>query len=150
MTFLRSSPMVATIGVTRLELCSPTGFGHSEFASPADGKEVRKILGDRGMKAESSHFSMGELRNSHQKSIVRAKEVGITQMITATLAEGNGGSSPTLDQVKRAADEYNTISAVSAKADLQQGLHNEEFEHSMVGLANGLYDSSCSTCSIQN
>jgi sugar phosphate isomerase/epimerase len=123
--------MVATIGVTRLELCSPIGFGH-EFASLADGKEVRKILGDHGMKAESSHFSMGELRNSHEKSIAWAKEVGITQMITATLAEGNGGSSPTLDQVKRAADEYNKIAAVSAKADIQQGLHNEDFEHSMV------------------
>jgi sugar phosphate isomerase/epimerase len=123
--------MVAAIGVTRLELCSPIGFGH-EFASLADGKEVRKILGDHGLKAESSHFSMGELRNSHEKSIAWAKEVGITQMITATLAEGNGGSSPTLDQVKRAADEYNKIAAVSAKADIQQGLHNEDFEHSMV------------------
>ncbi len=78
--------MVAEIGVTRLELCSPIGFGH-EFASLADGKEVRKILADHGMQAESSHFSMGELRNSHEKSIEWAKEVGITQMITATLGE---------------------------------------------------------------
>ena len=123
--------MVAGIGVTRLELCSPIGFGH-EFASLADGKEVRRILADHGMKAESGHFSMGELRNSHERSIAWAKEVGITQMITATLALGNGGSSPTLDQVKKAADEYNKIAAVSAKADLQQGLHNEDFEHSMV------------------
>jgi sugar phosphate isomerase/epimerase len=123
--------MVAGIGVTRLELCSPIGFGH-EFASLSDGKEVKKILADHGIKAESSHFSMGELRNSHEKSIEWAREVGITQMITATLAEGNGGDSPTLDQVKRAADEYNRIAAVSAKADLQQGLHNEGFEHSIV------------------
>jgi sugar phosphate isomerase/epimerase len=34
--------------------------------------------------------------------------------------------------VKRAADEYNRIAAVSAKAGLQQGLHNEDFEHAMV------------------
>ena len=121
--------MVAEIGVTRLELCSPIGFGH-EFASLADGKEVRKILADHGMQAESSHFSMGELRNSHEKSIEWAKEVGITQMITATL--GEQGASPTLEQVKRAADEYNKIAAVSAKAGLQQGLHNEDFEHAMV------------------
>jgi sugar phosphate isomerase/epimerase len=121
--------MVAEIGVTRLELCSPIGFGH-EFASLADGKAVRKILGDHGMQAESSHFSMGELRNSHAKSIAWAQEVGITQMITATL--GEKGDSPTLDQVKRAADEYNKIAAVSAQAGLQQGLHNEDFEHAMV------------------
>ena len=60
--------MVAEIGVTRLELCSPIGFGH-EFGSLADAKEVKKILEDHGMQAESSHFSMGELRNSHEKSI---------------------------------------------------------------------------------
>ena len=122
--------MVVDIGVTRLELCSPIGFG-PEFASLADGKEVRKILADHGMRAESSHFSMGELRNSHEKSIAWAKDVGITQMITATL--GQKGESPTLDQVKRAADEYNKIAAVSAKAGLQQGLHNEDYEHSMIG-----------------
>ncbi len=122
---------MAEIGVTRLELCSPIGYGR-DFASLANGNEVRKILADHGMKAESSHFSMGELRNSQEKSIAWAKEVGITQMITATLGEGNGGNNPTLDQVKRAADEYNKIAAVAAKADIQQGLHNEGFELSMV------------------
>ena len=100
--------------------------------SLANGNEVRKILADHGMKAESSHFSMGELRKSQEESIAWAKEVGITQMVTATLGEGNGGNNPTLDQVKRAADEYNKIAAVAAKAGIQQGLHNEGFELSMV------------------
>ena len=122
---------MAEIGVTRLELCSPIGYG-ADFASLADGNEVRKILADHGMKAESSHFTMGELRKSQEKSIAWAKDVGITQMITATLGEGNGGNSPTLDQVKKAADEYNKIAAVAAKAGMQQGLHNEGFELSMV------------------
>jgi sugar phosphate isomerase/epimerase len=129
--FLAFARMMAEIGVTRLELCSPIGYGR-DFASLASGDEVRKILADHGMKAESSHFSMRELRNSQGKSIEWAKEVGITQMITATLGEGNGGNNPTLDQVKRAADEYNKIAAVAAKADIQQGLHNEGFELSMV------------------
>jgi sugar phosphate isomerase/epimerase len=119
---------MAEIGVTRLELCSPIGYG-KEFASLANGSEVRKILADHGMKAESSHFSMGELRKSQQKSIAWAKEVGITQMITATLG---GPTNPTLDQVKRAADEYNKIAAVAAQAGMRQGLHNEGFELSMV------------------
>jgi len=43
-----------------------------------------------------------------------------------------GGNNPTLDHVKKAADEYNKIAAVSAAAGLQQGLHNEGFELSMV------------------
>ena len=68
---------IAGIGVTRLELCSPIGYG-ADFASLADGKEIRKILEDHGMKAESSHFSMRELRKSQEKSIEWAREVGIT------------------------------------------------------------------------
>jgi sugar phosphate isomerase/epimerase len=123
--------MMAEIGVTRLELCSPIGYG-SDFASLASGKEVNKILADQGMRAESSHFTMGELRNSQAKSIAWAQEVGITQMVTATLGDGNRGNNPTLDEVKRAAHEYNKISAVAAKAGIQQGLHNEGFELSMV------------------
>jgi sugar phosphate isomerase/epimerase len=123
--------MMAQIGVTRLELCSPIGYGR-DFASLASGKDVRKILADHGMKAESSHFSMGELRRSQERSIEWAKDVGITQMITPSLGEGNGGNHPTLDQVKRAADESNAIAAVAAKPGIQQGLHNEGFEHSMV------------------
>ena len=129
---------MAEIGVTRLELCSPIGYGR-DFTSLANASEVKKILADHGMKAESSHFSMPELRNSQEKSIEWAKEVGITQMITASLGEGNGGNNPTLDQVKRAADEYNKIAAVAAKADMQQGLHNEGFELSMVD-GNRTYD----------
>jgi sugar phosphate isomerase/epimerase len=123
--------MMAGIGVTRLELCSPIGYG-AEFSSLADGKEVSRILADHGLKAESSHFTMGELRKSQEKSIEWAKEIGITQMITASLGDGNGGNNPTLDQVKRAAQEYNQIAVVAARAGLQQGLHNEGFELSMT------------------
>src|SRR6266705_3313778 len=123
--------MIAEIGLTRLELCSPLGYG-AEFSSLADPKEVKKILADHGLKAESSHFTMGELRKSQEKSIGWAKEIGITQMITASLGDGNGENSPTLDQVKKAAEEYNQIAAAAAKAGMVQGLHNEGFELSMV------------------
>src|SRR5215510_4755575 len=58
-----------------------------------------------------------------------AKEVGVKQMLTATLGAGNN---PTMDDVKKAADEYNKIAAVAAKAGIQQGLHNEGFEVSSV------------------
>jgi len=37
-----------------------------------------------------------------------------------------------MDDVKRAADEYNKIGEKAAKAGIQQGLHNEEFETSTV------------------
>ena len=123
--------MAAKIGVTRLELCSPIGYG-AEFASLSNGKEVEKIMADHGIKSESCHFSLRELRQTQEKSIEWAKEIGIKQMITASLGDGNGGEHPTLDQVKKAADEYNRIAAVAAKAGMHQGLHNEGFEISMV------------------
>jgi sugar phosphate isomerase/epimerase len=122
---------MADIGVTRLELCSPIGYG-AEFASLADGKAVKKILADHGLGCESSHFTLRELRTKQAESLAWANDVGITQIITATLSDGNGGTKPTMDQVKKAADEYNAIAAITAKAGLQQGLHNEGFESSMV------------------
>ena len=122
---------MSEMGVTRLELCSPIGYG-ADFASLSDPKEVRKVLDDHGLKAESSHFSMKELRERQQESIAWAAAIGMTQMMTASLGDGNGGSNPTLDQVKKAAEEYNGIAAVAAKAGIQQGLHNEGFEVSMV------------------
>ena len=131
-TMLKDFPayvkMMADIGVTHLELCSPVGYG-PEFAVLVNGKQVANILSDHGMKCESSHFTMEELRKKQAKSIEWAKEVGIVQVITATLG---GGKDPTMDQVKKAADEYNKIAAISAKAGLQQGLHNEGFEMSNV------------------
>ncbi len=44
----------------------------------------------------------------------------------------DGPKKPTMDDVKRAADEYNKMGERSAKAGIQQGLHNEDFELSMV------------------
>ena len=123
--------MMAGIGVTRLELCSPIGYG-PEFAALAKGEEVNQIMADHGIKAESGHFDLAELRKKQDESIAWAKAVGISQMITASLGDGNGGDNPTMAQVKKAADEYNKIAAVAAKAGIQQGLHNEGFEVSMV------------------
>jgi sugar phosphate isomerase/epimerase len=119
--------LLAGLGVERIELCSP--FGYTDFAGLAKGAEVKKVLADHGLVCESAHFSMKELRQTQEASIAWAKEVGITQMVTATLGAGNN---PTMDDVKRAADEYNKIAEVAAKAGIQQGLHNEGFEVSSV------------------
>jgi sugar phosphate isomerase/epimerase len=125
--FVELAKTLADIGVQRVEMCS--ALGYSDFAPLNDGKQVKKVLADHGLKCESGHFSMKELRERQAESIAWAKDVGITQMITATLGAGNN---PTMDDVKRAADEYNKIAAVAAKAGIQQGLHNEGFELSTV------------------
>ncbi len=118
---------LAGIGVQTIEMCSPLGY--SDFASLSDGKQVRTILSDHGLTCVSGHFGMRELSERQSESIAWAKDVGITQMITASLG---GGNNPTLDAVKRAAEEYNRIADVAAKAGIQQGLHNEGFEVSTV------------------
>lgn len=114
------------IGVETIELCSP--FGYENFASLTDGKQVKQTVASHGLTCFSAHFGLRELRENQQKSIDWAREVGMTQMIVASL----GGSSPSMDDVKRAADEYNRIAAVAAKSGIQQGLHNEGFEIAMV------------------
>jgi sugar phosphate isomerase/epimerase len=125
--FAELAKTLADIGVQRVEMCSPLGY--ADFAPLSDGKQVRKILSDHGLKSESGHFNMRELRERQAESIAWAKDVGITQMITASLG---AGTNPTMDDVKRAADEYNKIAEVAAKAGIQQGLHNEGFEVSTV------------------
>ena len=118
---------LAKIGVEAVEMCSP--FGYEEFAKLTDGKQVKRILSDNGLACASAHFGMDELRTKQAASIAWAHDVGITQMVTATL---DAGDAPSMDDVKRAADEYNRIAGAAAKAGIQQGLHNEGFELSQV------------------
>jgi sugar phosphate isomerase/epimerase len=115
------------IGVQSVELCSP--FGYADFASLTDAKAVKRTIADHGLTCESSHFSLRELRENQQRSIDWAHEAGITHMYVASLG---GSSAPSLEDVKRAAEEYNRIAATAGKAGIQQGLHNENFETSMV------------------
>ena len=115
------------IGVESIELCSPLDY--DDFKSLSDGKQVRKVIADHGMACESAHFGMDELRTRQSQAIAWAHDVGITQMVTATLGAGD---KPTLDDVKRAAEEYNKIAAAAAREGIQQGLHNEGFEVSQV------------------
>ncbi len=122
---------LAAAGFQTVELCSPVGYADWGFAGLAkySGTELRKILADSGVSCVSSHFGIKELRENQEGRIAWAKDVGLTQMIVPTL---EGPSKPTMDDVRRAADEYNKMGEKSAKAGIQQGLHNEEFELTTV------------------
>jgi len=118
---------LAELGVRQIELCSPIGY--EDFAFLPKAAELKRILADNGLGCVSSHFTMQELRERQPACIAWAKEMRITQMITASLG---GPKNPTMDDVKKAADEYNKIAAAAAAAGMQQGLHNEGFEISTV------------------
>ena len=122
---------LAAAGFQAVELCSPVGYADSGFSGLArySGAELRRILTDAGVTCVSSHFGIEELRENQQGRIAWAKEVGLTQMLVPSL---EGPKHPTLDDVKRAAEEYNQMGERAAKAGIQQGLHNEDFELSKV------------------
>jgi sugar phosphate isomerase/epimerase len=118
-------------GFQNIELCSPVGYQDSGFGGLAKykGSELRKMLNDWGVVCISSHFGIEELRKDQPSRIAWAQDLGLKQMIVPSLG---GPKNPTLDDVKRAADEYNKMGENAAKAGIQQGLHNEGFELSKV------------------
>lgn len=122
---------LAAIGFQSIEMCSPAGYAEDGFGGLRNrsGKQVRTMIEDAGLKCVSSHFSLDELRKDQEGRIAWAKEVGITQMLVASLG---GPKNPTMDDVKRAAEEYNRIGERAAAAGIVQGLHNEDFECTQV------------------
>jgi sugar phosphate isomerase/epimerase len=122
---------LADAGFQTIELCSPVGYADSGFAGLAKykGSDLRKILSDAGVSCVSSHFGIAELRENQERAIAWAKEVGLTQMLVPSL---DGPKKPAMDDVRRAADEYNRMAERAANAGIQQGLHNEGFELSQV------------------
>jgi len=122
---------LADAGFQAVELCSPVGYADAGFGVLSQYKppELRKILTDLNLQCVSSHFGIDELRKDLAGRIEWAKELGLTQMLVPSL---DGPKHPTVDDVKRAAEEYNKMAEQSAKAGIQQGLHNEDFELTTV------------------
>ncbi len=129
-------------GIDMVEFCDPIGYvGTNSFAAIADGKATRKILDDAGIRATSCHVDMPVYRNAanFQKTLAWAHDMGLEMLSTADLGTTRKDGTPrvtngitTEDEVKRAADEYNEIAAVSKKAGFIQGLHNEGFVSSRL------------------
>ena len=120
---------LAGAGFQSIELCSPVGYKEFAPVGKYTGAELRKILSDNGVICISCHFDIKELRDDLPGRITWAKDMGLTQMLVPSL---DGPRHPTMDDVKKAADEYNKIADEVAKAGIQQGLHNEIFEMSTV------------------
>jgi sugar phosphate isomerase/epimerase len=118
-------------GFRAIELCSPVGYSDDGFAGLAkySGSDLRKIINDAGLTCVSSHFGIDELRKNQDDRIAWAKALGLTQMLVPSL---EGPKNPTMDDVKKAADEYNRMGEKAAAAGIQQGLHNEDFELTKV------------------
>jgi len=58
--------MMAGLGYKQVEMCSPLGYSNAGFEplNGMTGTEMRKIIEDAGLTCVSSHYNMGELRES--------------------------------------------------------------------------------------
>ena len=114
------------IGVDTVELVSPSG----EFSTLTDGKQVRKILDDNGMKSPSAHFR--GLKTNLPTLITWAHDIGMTHMSMASMGGQLVNGVTTLETVKKTCDDYNTLGAQAKKEGLQMMTHNEGFENSRL------------------
>ncbi len=118
--------MMEKLGYKQVEMCSPLGYTSSGFGplNKMSGAEMKKIIDDTGLKCVSSHYGMGELRDSLDNRIEWATQMGMKQMICSSfwLPEG------TMDEYLKACDELNEIAEKTKAAGIQMGFHNHNME----------------------
>jgi sugar phosphate isomerase/epimerase len=119
--------MMAGLGYKEVEFCSPLGYKDTPFEkfNAMRGKELRKIIEDAGLKCESSHFNMPELREHLDNRIEWSLEMGITQIIASSFWLPKEA---TLDDYRKSCDELNKIGLKTKAAGIQTGFHNHHME----------------------
>jgi len=123
--------MIAAMGYKSVEMCSPPGYESSGFGPLMNikGKEMKKIINDAGLKFESTHYQMKELRTNLDERIEFAVESGQKQMILSSF--GLPAKSSLSDWMK-AADELNNIGIKTKKGGIQTGFHNHHMEFEKI------------------
>lgn len=118
---------LAAAGYRVIEFCSPPGFVTMDLAPLLDMKasEIRKRVKAAGLRTVSCHYQFNELKEHVDERIEFARELGLEQMVVATLAIP---AAAPMDQWRRAADEMNKLGEKTQKAGIQLGFHNHGFE----------------------
>lgn len=123
--------MMATLGYTGVEMCSPSGYISSGFEPLVKMKsgDMRKIINDSGLVCESSHFTFGELKDNLDDRIDFAKQLGMSQMICSSFWLPKNA---TITDWMKACDQLNEIGKKTQKAGLQLGYHNHHMEFEKI------------------
>ena len=118
---------IAGGGFQMIELCSPSSFARDGFGPlvPLGPAKIRDMIRNAGLGCVSSHFRFTELKEQLDDRIAFAKELGLTQMICATLEVP---ADAPMSAWLKAFDAMNEIGAKTHKAGLQLGYHNHQFE----------------------
>ena len=123
---------LAGMGFERIEMCSPPGYAQMGFGPLAQMKPaaLRARFHAAGLGCESCHFGFGELRDHLDERIAFAQELGLKQMIISTFWLPKDAK---MSDWMGAVDQANKFGEKTAKAGLQLGFHNHDFEFHKIG-----------------
>jgi sugar phosphate isomerase/epimerase len=123
--------MMADMGYTLTELCSPKGYAQIGFGFLSSMKtaDIKKTINDAGLECPSCHFGSAELFDKIDESIEFAHDMGLTQMICSTFWLPK---TSTLDDYLSSADKLNKAAEKIKAAGMQAGFHNHDFEFNML------------------
>ena len=115
------------LGYRAIEMCSPPGYANAGYGPLANMKavEMKDRILSAGLRCESCHYQFRELKDSLDERIAFAKDLGLKQMVCSTF--GLPRDAKMADWMK-AAETLNQIGEKTAKAGLQTGFHNHDFE----------------------
>jgi sugar phosphate isomerase/epimerase len=118
---------LASIGYRTIEMCSPPGYANGGFGplTKFSASQLRQKIESAGLACRSSHYQWRELKESLDDRIGFAKDLGLRQMVVSTFGLPNDAS---MAQWMAAADELNHVGERVAKAGMQLGFHNHNFE----------------------
>jgi len=124
--------MMAGMGYREVEFCSPLGYTGTPFEqfNAMSGTELKKIIDDAGLKCDSSHYGMGELREHLDNRIAWSQQMGITQIICSSFWLPGDAS---VDDYRKACEELNAIGEKTRAAGIQCGFHNHHMEFEKRG-----------------
>ena len=124
--------MMAGLGYKQVEMCSPLGYTSSGFGplNSMSGTEMKKIVDDSGLTCVSSHYGMGELRDSLDNRIEWATQLGMKQMVCSSFWLPEGAS---VDEYRTACEELNVIGEKTKAAGIQMVFHNHHMEFEKRG-----------------
>jgi len=123
--------MMADLGYQSVEMCSPSGYESSGFGPlmSMSGLEMKSIVEDSGLVLESTHYTMGELRNNLKERMDFALESGQRQMICSSFGLSEKA---TMDDWLKSVNELNEIGAKTKRRGIQMGFHNHHMEFDKI------------------
>ena len=125
--FAGTLKMMAGLGYSRVEMCSPPGYANSGFGplQKLKASEMKRIINDAGITCISCHYQFDEVKKNLQERIDFARELGLSQMVVASFGLPEKAA---LADWKKAADELNKVGEQARNAGLQMCYHNHNME----------------------